>query len=83
MTRPWGKQLRVVFGETVTELALAVLDAVGLDVPVEPVSAGAFPSKAARPANSVLDNAALRLCDIPLLRDFREPLGELVAKLTA
>ncbi len=36
---------------------------------------------APRPENSVLRNAALEFSGIPLLRDFREPLGELVAKL--
>jgi dTDP-4-dehydrorhamnose reductase len=37
------------------------------------------PRPAPRPANSVLDNAALRAAGIPLLRDFREPLAELIA----
>jgi dTDP-4-dehydrorhamnose reductase len=37
---------------------------------------------APRPANSVLDNMALRLSGLPETRDFREPLGELVARLT-
>jgi dTDP-4-dehydrorhamnose reductase len=37
---------------------------------------------APRPANSVLDNMALRLSGLPEMRDFREPLGELVARLT-
>ena len=38
------------------DLALEILSLAGLgDVPVEPVSSGSFPSKAARPANSVLD----------------------------
>ena len=37
---------------------------------------------APRPANSVLDNAVLRAAGIPLLRDFRQPLSELVATLT-
>jgi dTDP-4-dehydrorhamnose reductase len=39
------------------------------------------PRPAPRPANSVLDNAALRSAGIPLLRDYRQPLGELVARL--
>ncbi len=39
------------------------------------------PRPAARPANSVLDNAVLRLAGLPLLRDFRAPLAELVARL--
>jgi dTDP-4-dehydrorhamnose reductase len=39
------------------------------------------PRPAPRPANSVLDNAALRASDVPLLRNFREPLAELIAKL--
>jgi dTDP-4-dehydrorhamnose reductase len=38
---------------------------------------------AVRPANSVLDNAVLRLSGLPLLRDFREPLAELVRQLRA
>ena len=39
------------------------------------------PRPAPRPANSVLDNAVLRAAGIPLLRDFRQPLAELVARL--
>ncbi len=39
------------------------------------------PRPARRPANSVLDNAVLRLAGIPVLRDFREPLGETVQAL--
>ncbi len=36
---------------------------------------------ARRPANSVLDNAVLRLSGIPLLRNYREPLRETVKAL--
>jgi dTDP-4-dehydrorhamnose reductase len=36
---------------------------------------------APRPANSVLDNAVLRMAGIPLLRDFGEPLRETVEAL--
>jgi dTDP-4-dehydrorhamnose reductase len=39
------------------------------------------PRPAPRPANSVLDNAMLRMSGRPLLRDFREPLRELVTSL--
>jgi dTDP-4-dehydrorhamnose reductase len=39
------------------------------------------PRPAARPANSVLDNAVWRDAGYPALRDFREPLRELVARL--
>jgi dTDP-4-dehydrorhamnose reductase len=41
------------------------------------------PRPAARPANSVLDNAALRLAGFPLLPDYHEPLARLVERLTS
>jgi dTDP-4-dehydrorhamnose reductase len=51
---------------------------------VRPISTAELqpPRPAPRPANSVLDNAVLRLAGLPLLRDFRAPLAELVARLT-
>ncbi len=39
------------------------------------------PRPAPRPANSVLDNAALRLSDLPLLPDWHDGLGRLVGAL--
>ena len=41
------------------------------------------PRPAERPANGVLDNAVLREAGLPLLRDHRQPLAELVARLSA
>lgn len=66
------------------EFAREVLHAAGLDpARVGPVStAELVPARPApRPANSVLDNAALRLSGIELLEDFRAPLARLVGRL--
>jgi dTDP-4-dehydrorhamnose reductase len=68
------------------ELAGAVLAAAGLDAArVEPISTAELdpPRPAPRPANSVLDNAALRLAGRPLLPDWHDGLGRLVAALAA
>jgi dTDP-4-dehydrorhamnose reductase len=50
---------------------------------VEPIKTADLqpPRAATRPANSQLDNAVLRMSGLPLLRDFREPLRELVQQL--
>jgi dTDP-4-dehydrorhamnose reductase len=40
------------------------------------------PRPAPRPANSVLDNAVWRAAGLPMLRDFRAPLSELITRLT-
>jgi dTDP-4-dehydrorhamnose reductase len=73
-------------GETTWyQFARDVLTAAGLDPDrVQPISTEElYPPRAApRPANSVLDNAALRYEGIPLLDDHRVPLERLVKQLT-
>jgi dTDP-4-dehydrorhamnose reductase len=66
------------------EFAAAVLEASGADpARVRPIRTAELqpPRPAPRPANSVLDNAALRAEGLPLLPDFRESLGRLVRRL--
>jgi dTDP-4-dehydrorhamnose reductase len=66
------------------EFAQSVLTAAGLDpARVSPIAtADLVPRRPApRPANSVLDNAALQAAGIPLLPDFHEPLDRLVHEL--
>ncbi|MFM8382360.1 MAG: dTDP-4-dehydrorhamnose reductase [Actinomycetota bacterium] len=64
----------------------AIFDVLGRDATeVRPIATADLdpPRPAPRPANSVLENRAWRDAGYPPLRDFREPLGELVARLTA
>ena len=68
------------------EFTREVLRAAGHDpARVKPVrTRDLVPARPApRPANSVLDNAALRTVGISLLDDFRVPLARLVSRLTA
>lgn len=67
-------------------LARAVAEEAGADPErIVPIATGDLdpPRPAPRPANSVLDNAALRLQGITLLPDWRESLGRLVGELTS
>jgi len=68
------------------EFARFVLRAAGMDPErVEPIATAELtpPRPAPRPANSVLDNAALRLSGWSLLPSWQEAISGLVAELTA
>lgn len=65
------------------QFARDVLAAAGMDPErVLPVSTAEFPRPARRPANSVLDNAALRMSGIALLPHYSEALARTVKALT-
>jgi len=67
------------------EFVAAILESAGHDpAKVRPIKTADLdpPRPAPRPANSVLDNAALRLGGFPLLPHYRESLDRLVARLT-
>jgi dTDP-4-dehydrorhamnose reductase len=68
------------------EFVRDVLAAAGRDpAKVRPIKTEELdpPRPAPRPANSVLDNAALRLAGFPLLPPYQESLGRLVGRLTS
>ena len=66
------------------QFAQAVMIAAGLDPDrVTPISTADLTPRrpAPRPANSILENAALMNASIDLLPDFREPLNRLIKEL--
>jgi dTDP-4-dehydrorhamnose reductase len=68
------------------ELAREVFEAMGADPDrVTPIKSSELdpPRPAPRPANSVLDNAAMRLTGLPLLRHHHDAVAELVGRLQA
>jgi dTDP-4-dehydrorhamnose reductase len=68
------------------DLARSVFEAAGVDPDrIRPITTAELdpPRAAARPAFSVLDNAALRLSGMPVLPDHRETLPRLVKELMA
>ena len=67
------------------EFVREILEEAGYDPGrVRPISTADLepPRPASRPATSVLDNAVWRDAGLPMLRDFRAPLAELIAQLT-
>ncbi|MGE3194862.1 MAG: dTDP-4-dehydrorhamnose reductase [Microbacteriaceae bacterium] len=67
------------------EFVRDIVAAAGCDpAMVEPIATAELqpPRPAPRPANGVLENAALAAAGIPLLRHYRAPLAELVAQLS-
>jgi dTDP-4-dehydrorhamnose reductase len=66
------------------DLARDVLRLGGLDPEkVQPIPTATYGAPAPRPANSVLENAALRDSGLPLLPDYHESLERLVKELVA
>ncbi len=66
------------------DLARATLELAGRGPEkIRPLTTAQYPTRAARPAYSVLDNAALRLAGLPLLPHWTDSLERLVKELTA
>jgi dTDP-4-dehydrorhamnose reductase len=66
-------------GCTWYEFARAIFQLAGLTPEVLPVASGVFPTRARRPAYSVLDNAAFRAAGFAGMRHWREALAEYIS----
>ncbi|HEV2988492.1 MAG TPA: dTDP-4-dehydrorhamnose reductase [Candidatus Angelobacter sp.] len=61
------------------EFARTIFDLTGTKVRLEPARAGEFPTKARRPRNSVLENAALKSKSLNVFADWRTGLEDYLA----
>lgn len=64
------------------EFACAIVDGAGLDASrINPITTAEYPTPAARPANSVLDNGAWRLAGFSPLDDWHAPLQRMLKEI--
>ncbi len=64
------------------EWACEIVRLAGIQAIVEPISASEWPSPARRPANSSLDDQAMRRAGFPPMRPWQDALAEVVPALT-
>lgn len=62
------------------ELAKTFLQAMGLDIPVIPITTAEYPTPARRPQNSILENQRLKEQGLNLMRPWQDDLLEFVAQ---
>lgn len=62
------------------EFALEIFERMGISQKVLPCATEEFPRPAPRPANSRLEKMMLRLSGLPPMPDWKDALGEFLAK---